>query len=200
MMGNNRPFIFEIEGCLVSSDILTEYFVCDYQTCQGCCCIIGDSGAPITTHEEAEFKNEYSNYIKYMTPEGIDAINKQGFSVVDTDGDLVTPLVNCEECAYTSFDKEMNCLCSVEKAYFNKESKFRKPISCWLYPIRVSEFSNGTKALNLHRWSICTCAFEKGKKEKVPVYKFLKEPLIYQFGADFYSALEEAAKSLQASE
>ena len=94
----------------------------------------------------------------------------------------------------------MNCLCAVEKAFFEGKSKFRKPISCWLYPIRVSEFSNGTKALNLHRWAICSCAFDKGKKEKVPVYKFLKEPLIFEFGEEFYSALEEAAKSLEASE
>lgn len=198
-MGNKHPFIFEIGDCLVSSDILTEYFACDYQTCQGCCCIIGDSGAPMEKEEEIKFQEEFNNYKEYMTPEGKEAIQQQGFSVIDTDGDLVTPLVNCEECAYTSFDKDMNCLCSAEKAYFDGKSKFRKPISCWLYPIRVSEFSNGMKALNLHRWSICSCAFDKGKKEKVPVYKFLKEPLIFKFGAEFYSALEEAAKSLEAS-
>ncbi len=200
MSNRKRAFIFEIGNCLVSSDILTEYFACDYEQCQGCCCIIGDSGAPLEKEEEQLFKSEYNNYKEYMTQEGLRAIETQGYAVIDSDGDLVTPLVNNEECAYVSFDEERNCLCSVDKAYYCGKSKFKKPISCWLYPIRVSEFSNGTFALNLHRWNICSNAFEKGKKEKVLVYKFLREPIIHKFGEEFYSALEEAAKSLDALE
>ncbi|MEG0518950.1 MAG: DUF3109 family protein [Bacteroidales bacterium] len=195
-----RSFIFEIENCLVSSEILTEYFVCDYESCKGCCCIIGDSGAPMDKNEEDAFREEFENYKEYMTVEGVEVIKKQGFGVIDRDGDLVTPLVNNEECAYTSFDEQMNCLCAVDKAHYCGKSKFKKPISCWLYPIRVSTFSNGMQALNLHRWVICSDAFEKGKKEKVPVYKFLREPIIHKFGPEFYSALEEAARSLEAME
>ncbi len=200
MITRDRSFIFEIDGCLVSSEILQEYFACDFEKCRGCCCIIGDSGAPLEAAEVEEFRKEYDNYSKYMTPEGKCALHKQGFGVVDQDGDLVTPLVNNEECVYTSFDKDHNCFCATELAYCKGESKFRKPISCALYPIRVSVLSNGVQALNLHRWGICKCAFEKGKKEKVPVYKFLREPIIRKFGEDFYSALEAAAISLQASE
>lgn len=200
MSNKKRAFIFEIGNCLVSSDILTEYFACDYEQCQGCCCIIGDSGAPLEKEEEQLFKDEFNNYKEFMTVEGLRAIDAQGYAVVDSDGDLVTPLVNNEECAYVSFDQDRNCLCSVDKAHYCGKSKFKKPISCWLYPIRVSEFSNGTFALNLHRWNICANAFEKGKKEKVLVYKFLREPIIHKFGEEFYSALEEAAKSLDALE
>jgi hypothetical protein len=147
--------------------------------------------------EMEQFRKEYDNYSKYMTPEGRGALHKQGFGVVDSDGDLVTPLVNNEECVYTSFDKDHNCYCASELAYCKGECKFKKPISCALYPIRVSVFSNGTMALNLHRWKICDCAFAKGKKEKVHVYKFLREPIIQKFGESFYSALEAAAESLQ---
>ncbi len=199
-MAKKRVFIFEIGKYLVSSEILTEYFMCDYQSCKGCCCIIGDSGAPVEQEELEEFGREYENYKEYMTPEGRDEIERAGFGVVDRDGDLVTPLVNNEECAYTCFDEDMNCFCAVEKACCEGKSKFRKPVSCRLYPIRVSNLSNGNIALNLHRWIICSDAFEKGKKEKVPVYKFLREPIIHKFGAEFYSSLEEAAKSLEALE
>lgn len=199
-MAKKRVFIFEIGNYLVSSEILTEYFACDYQACKGCCCIIGDSGAPIEEEERDAFEREYENYKTYMTPEGRDAIEEHGFGVVDFDGDLVTPLVNDEECAYTNFDAEMNCFCACEKAHCAGKSTFKKPISCWLYPIRVSTFSTGQIALNLHRWVICTDAFERGKKERIPVYKFLREPIIHKFGAEFYSALEEAAKSLDALE
>ncbi len=200
MITRDRSFIFEIGGCLVSSEILTEHFACDFEKCHGACCIIGDSGAPLENNEVDSFRKEFDNYRKYMTPEGIGALHKQGFGVVDQDGDLVTPLVNGEECVYTSFDKDHNCFCATELAYCKGECKFRKPISCALYPIRISTLSNGVQALNLHRWSICKCAFEKGKKEKVPVYVFLREPIIRKFGEDFYSALEAASKSLQDSE
>ncbi|MBE6223631.1 MAG: DUF3109 family protein [Bacteroidales bacterium] len=200
MITRDRSFIFEIGGCLVSSEILTEYFACDFEKCHGACCIIGDSGAPLEGEEVDSFRKEFDNYRKYMTPEGIGALHKQGFGVVDQDGDLVTPLVNGEECVYTSFDSEHNCFCATELAYCKGECKFRKPISCALYPIRISTLSNGVQALNLHRWSICKCAFEKGKKEKVPVYVFLREPIIRKFGEEFYSALEAASKSLQDSE
>jgi hypothetical protein len=200
MVTRDRSFIFEIDGCLVSSEILQEYFACDFEKCRGCCCIIGDSGAPLEASEVESFRQEYDNYSKYMTPEGKCALHKQGFGVVDADGDLVTPLVNNEECVYTSFDSDHNCFCATELAYCKGESKFRKPISCALYPIRVSVLSNGVQALNLHRWSICKCAFDKGQKEKVPVYKFLREPIIRKFGEEFYSALESAASSLEASE
>lgn len=200
MITRDRTFIFEIDGCLVSSEILTEYFSCDFEKCHGACCIIGDSGAPLESDEVDCFRKEFDNYSKYMTPEGIGALHKQGFAVVDQDGDLVTPLVNNEECVYTSFDAGHNCFCATELAYCKGECKFRKPISCALYPIRVSTLSNGVQALNLHRWKICQCAFEKGKKEKVPVYKFLREPIIRKFGEGFYSALESAALSMQGAE
>ena len=192
--------MIEIEGKIVSTDLLTENFCCDIMACKGQCCIDGDAGAPLTLEEVDILEAEYENYKPYMTPEGIGALHKQGFGVVDADGDLVTPLVNNEECVYTSFDENHNCFCATEMAWCKGECKFRKPISCALYPIRISTLSNGVQALNLHRWSICKCAFEKGKKEKVPVYKFLREPIIRKFGEEFYSALESAASSLQASE
>lgn len=199
-MRYDRPVIMQIGDYLISSEILTEYFCCDYETCHGCCCIIGDSGAPLEKGEEQALEQEFRGYEPYLTPEGGRALAAQGFAVTDSDGDRVTPLVAGEECVYTNFDEAGNCRCAVEMAYERGECKFRKPISCALYPIRVTVFSNGTKALNLHRWHICTDAYRKGKQEKIPVYRFLREPLVRAFGEEFYSALDAAASSLQASE
>ncbi len=194
-----RRFIFEIDRYLVSSDILTEYFACDYEQCKGCCCIIGDSGAPVEEEEIALLEENYPLFKPFMTTQGIEVIAKNGVAEVDVDGDLVTPLVNRMECAYTCFDEDENCFCAIEKSHCARKSRYKKPMSCSLYPIRVSKLSNGYTALNLHRWDICRCAFEKGRKEKLPVYQFLREVITEYFGREFYSALEEAANSLQAS-
>ena len=191
--------IIQIDDCLVSEEVLTEYFACDYEKCKGCCCVIGDSGAPLEEWEAEAIETNYHIFSPIMSEEGRAAVASKGFFEIDRDGDMVTPLVpGSEECAYTLFDEEGNCFCSMERCWFKGEGDFRKPISCWLYPIRITVLRNGTKALNLHRWHICKDAFEKGKKEKVRVYEFLREPIERYFGEEFYSALSEAAKMLNA--
>lgn len=189
--------IIQIDDCLVSEEILTEYFACDYEKCKGCCCVIGDSGAPMEECEPEAIEKNYPIFSPIMTEEGRKAVAEKGFFEIDMDGDMVTPLVpGSEECAYTIFDEEGNCFCSMERCWFQGKGDFRKPISCWLYPIRITTLRNGMRALNLHRWHICQDAFAKGKKEKVRVYEFLREPIERYFGEEFYSALSEAAKML----
>ena len=187
--------IIEIDDCLVSEEILTEYFACDYEKCKGCCCVIGDSGAPMEESEPEAIEKNYPIFSPIMTEEGRKAVADKGFFEIDMDGDMVTPLVpGSEECAYTIFDEEGNCFCSMERCWFQGKGDFRKPISCWLSPIRITTLRNGMRALNLHRWHICQDAFAKGKKENIRVYEFLREPIERYFGEDFYAALSEAAK------
>ncbi|MDP3453661.1 MAG: DUF3109 family protein [Bacteroidales bacterium] len=188
-----NPTIIEIDNFLISSSIFTEKFFCDIPRCRGACCIIGDSGAPLEDGERTLIEKEYSKISKYLRPEGIRTIEEQGISVRDLDDDLVTPLIGGEECAYTLFDKDDNCFCAIEFAHNEGESTLRKPISCWLYPIRVSTLSNGMVALNLHEWHVCIDAYAKGRRDGIPVYRFLKNPLIHAFGEEFYEKLSICA-------
>ena len=191
--------IIQIDDCLVSSEILTEYFACDYEKCKGCCCIIGDSGAPLEECEAGAIEKNYPVLSPLMRQEGRDKVKQSGFFEIDVDGDMVTPLVpGSEECAYAHFDDNGNCFCSMEKCWFQGKGDFRKPVSCWLYPIRITVLRSGLRALNLHRWDICKDAFIKGRKEKVRVFEFLREPIERYFGEDFYSALSEASRMLNA--
>ena len=181
--------IIQIDDCLVSEEILTEYFACDYEKCKGCCCVIGDSGAPMEECEAEAIEKNYHIFSPIMSEEGRKAVEDKGFFEI-VEG-VLQPTVRF-------FDEDGNCFCSMERCWFQGKGDFRKPISCWLYPIRITQLSNGTRALNLHRWHICQDAFAKGKKEKVRVYEFLREPIERYFGEDFYSALSEAAKMLNA--
>ena len=164
---------------------------------QGLLCVIGDSGAPLEECEAEAIEKNYEIFSPLMSQEGRLAVADKGFFEIDIDGDMVTPLVpGSEECAYTLFDEDGNCFCSMERCWFQGKGDFRKPISCWLYPIRITQLSNGTRALNLHRWHICQDAFAKGKKEKVRVYEFLREPIERYFGEEFYQAMCAAAKRI----
>lgn len=191
--------MIEIDGKIIASDLLVEQFCCDLAVCKGECCVEGDSGAPLEIEEVDELENEYPNYKPYMTAEGIEAVESQGFMVVDIDGDYTTPLIDGAECAY-SFKENGITFCAIERAYREGKCGFLKPISCHLYPIRVKHFATGDYGLNIHRWNICKCAFDCGKREGVKLYKAMREPLVRRFGEEFYEALCQAAEMFENEE
>jgi hypothetical protein len=262
IFAKDMPFmesaILQIGDILVSTEIVTEYFCCDYETCRGACCVVGDSGAPLAEGESEALERDYPAYAPLLTEAARARISEVGFFEIDRDGDCVTPLLgHSEECVYTRFEPTptaaattdtpaahasasdaattgtpaadasgvslcsdekvlaaraplgdssaassgpvpagKSCFCAIERAHIAGRCRFVKPISCRLYPIRASRLSNGLIALNLHRWYICRCAFEKGRREGVRVYEFLREPLIAAYGADFYEALSAYAQNI----
>ncbi len=191
--------MIEIDDKIVSADLLRECFACDLAQCKGICCVEGNSGAPLEMDEVDVLEEEWENYRPYMTPEGIEAVERQGFMVVDPDGDYTTPLVDDAECAFSCEENGIT-YCAIERAWKEGKTSFRKPISCHLYPIRLASFSNGSIGLNYHRWEVCRPACECGKRLGIPVYRALKEPIVRRFGEDFYHQLEAAADLLAESE
>ncbi|MGD9993825.1 MAG: DUF3109 family protein [Salinivirgaceae bacterium] len=184
--------MLQIDNTLISLDILEKTFVCDLGACKGACCVEGDSGAPLEANETQKLEEIFETVKKHMTPEGIAEVEKQGKWVIDADGDKVTPLVNNRECAYTYRDEKGIVFCAIEKAYLNGEIDFQKPLSCHLYPIRISKFTE-FEALNYERNKLCIPARIHGEKLGVPIYKFVKNPLIRKYGAEWYKQLEIAA-------
>ena len=198
-MVNDIPPILEIGGILISSEILTEYFCCDYEKCKGICCVEGDAGAPVTMEEIAAIEESLDIVWGDLSASAQSVIDKQGVAYSDKDGDLVTSIVRGKDCVFTCYDGD-NCLCALEKAFRNGQSTFCKPISCALYPIREKNFGNGLIGLNYNRWVVCKDAVEKGKALHLPVYQFLKEPLIRRFGETWYNELCEVANQLLSGE
>lgn len=188
--------MFEIDGHIVSDDLLREHFACDLQRCKGICCVEGNAGAPLEEEEVGILEEQYDRYRPCMTPEGIASIEVQGFAVRDEDGEWTTPLVGDAQCAYSYRDGDVT-LCAVERAFRAGRTTFRKPISCHLYPIRLTRFSNGTVGLNYHRWSVCAPARACGRRLGVPVYRALREAIVRRFGEAFYRSLEAAEKYLK---
>ncbi len=186
----------EIEDKLISLDLFEKKFVCDLAACKGDCCVEGDGGAPLEEEELELLELNFEHAKKYMSEENIAAVEKQGFFVVGTDGGLETPLKEGKECAYVHYDSHGVAKCSYDTAFRNGETKWMKPISCHLYPVRLAKLSTHI-ALNYHQWGICAPACECGSKLEVPVYRFLKEPLIRKFGEEFYAELEYAASVLE---
>ena len=191
------PPILDIGGVLISSDVLTERFCCDYEKCRGVCCIEGDAGAPVTMDEIAGIEDALDAVWADLSASAQSVIDRQGVAYTDQEGDLVTSIVRGKDCVFTCYQGD-SCLCSLEKAYRAGKTKFCKPISCALYPFRVKTFADGTVALNYHRWKICEDAVKKGQALDLPVYRFLKEPLTRRFGADWYQELCDVADELHA--
>lgn len=176
---------------MISDDIRDKEFVCNLEKCKGACCVEGDFGAPLEERELEILEEIYPAVKPYLTPDGISTIEKEGTHTVDDDGDLCTPVINGRECAYSMYDKKGILKCAIEQAYNDGKISWKKPISCHLYPIRVTTKKH-FEALNYHKWHICSPACALGKELQVPVYKFLKDPLVRKYGPEWYADLEEA--------
>lgn len=183
--------MFQIGNTIVSDEVIEKEFVCNLTACKGQCCIDGDAGAPLNEEETKILEEIYPKVKSYLRPEGVASIEAQGTWIVGEDGDYETPLVHGKECAYVIFDGA-TALCAIEQAYNEGLVEWKKPISCHLYPIRIREYAQFS-AINYHKWHICSDACELGKELQVPVYQFLREPLIRKYGAQWYAELEEVA-------
>lgn len=181
-----------IGGHLVSQELLEKRFVCDLQACKGACCVLGDSGAPLQEHEVGLLEEDWDSIKPFIPPDGVNEIEEWGNFVVDADGDLVTPLVNGKHCAYAVFDKQGMASCGIELAWKAGKTSLRKPISCHLYPVRITKLYD-RDAINYHAWDICKPACTCGERLQVPVYRFLKEALIRKYGEAWYAELDEVA-------
>ncbi|MHC8948301.1 DUF3109 family protein [Sphingobacterium hungaricum] len=181
--------MIEVGNVLVHEDLIKNEFVCNLTKCKGICCVEGDSGAPLLASEKAILEEIYPKVKPYLTEKGIKAIEEQGTSVVDMDGDLTTTCVDVnQECAYVIWENGIT-KCGIEKAYEEGAVDWKKPISCHLYPIRTTHYPE-FDVLNYDRWHICGDACTFGKELGIPVYKFLKDPLIRTYGEKWFEDLE----------
>ena len=185
--------MIQLGRTIISTELFERYFVCDLQACKGECCVQGYSGAPLEEEELAVLDAIYPHVRPFMRPEGIRAVEQQGLYVKDADGDWTTTLIDGAECAFVVFDENGIARCAIELAWRAGKIDFPKPISCHLYPVRLTDYSDFT-AVNVHHWDICSPACALGEKLKVPLYRFLKEPLIRKFGSEWYARLEEIAR------
>ena len=185
--------MIQIDDTLVSLDLIERSFLCDLSNCKGQCCVEGDSGAPLEPGEEEELKRVLPEIWNDLLPEARTVIQSQGVAYTDSDGDRVTSIVGDKNCVFTCYDTDGVCKCAIEKAYREGRVSFYKPISCHLYPVRITQYKT-FQAVNYYRWDVCKAAELLGKKEQVPVYQFLKEPLIRKFGQAWYDALDECAQ------
>jgi hypothetical protein len=187
--------MIQIDDAVVSFDVFDKCFVCDVEKCRGECCVEGDAGAPLEPGEKEEIEAALPEIESRLTPVAKAVIAKQGVSYTDNEGDEVTSIVNGRECVFSYQDGNIT-KCALEEAYLEGRIRFRKPISCSLYPIRVTRYK-GFVGVNYHRWKLCQCAEKKGLSLGVRVYEFLKEPLIRKFGAEWYEKLALAAKEYE---
>ncbi len=193
--------MIEILGTLVSLDLFKVMFCCNLEKCHGACCVEGDAGAPVSADEVALLEESAEVVWDDLTEQARQQITNEGVVYPDPDGELVTQIIEGKDCVFVKRalleGTEHECaFCAIDSAFRCGKAKWQKPISCALYPVRLSKVG-GMTAVNVHKWDVCKPAFKLGKKLHLPVYKFLKEPLIRQFGQEWWNECDIAAKELQ---
>lgn len=190
------PPLIEVGDVILSTDILTECFCCDLDACHGICCVEGDSGAPLTLDEVGSLEDVLDDVWPDLSAKAQSVIDRQGVAYTDPDGDLVTSIVNGRDCVFTCYDAAGCCFCATDKAFREGRTVWRKPVSCELYPIREKRLANNLVGLHYHRWDVCRPAVAKGRELQLPIYKFLREPLVRRFGTEWYEELCSVAEQL----
>lgn len=181
-----------IDNTIVSEDLLDKHFVCALDKCKGACCVEGDSGAPLEWEETSVLEKVLEKVKPFMTSEGIKSVEEYGTWLIDSEGDFVTPLIEgVRQCAYVFFEKGI-AKCAIERAYQEGKIDFRKPVSCHLYPVRITKHET-YDAVNYNRWDICSPACANGKQLGVPVFQFVKDALVRKYGSEWFEQLEGAA-------
>ena len=178
-----------LDNAILSDDLVEQQFVCDLAKCKGACCVEGDLGAPLTEEEREQLEKLAHKIKPYLSEEGKKTLAKEGLYVFDQEGDFSTPVLAGGKCAYVVTDDKGHLECGIERAYEAGDSDFKKPISCHLYPVRITKYDQ-YDALNYDRWDICAAACVLGEKLQMPVYKFIKPALIRRYGEDWYQRLE----------
>ncbi len=188
-----------IDNILISDEIVKEQFVCDLSKCKGACCVDGDAGAPLEKEELDQLNGVFEKVLPYLNEESRKELERQGRYVYDKEFGWVTPTIDSKVCVYGIKDKEGIVKCGIEQAYLDGKIKWKKPISCHLFPIITKKSKlTATEYVNYEpREDNCKAACSLGKKLKVPVYEFLKEPLIRKYGAQFYKDLQATALHMQ---
>jgi hypothetical protein len=182
--------MIQIDNTILSTEIFRRKFACNIKKCKGVCCVHGDSGAPLEEQETIIIKNIFSSIKPLMRKEGIEQVEQQGVYITDNDGDMVTPLVNGMECCYAIFKNGIS-YCVFEIAFTLNIINFKKPISCHLYPVRITKYRD-FDAVNFHEWDICRHAITNGEKFNINLILFLKEPLSRKYGNEWYEKLKIA--------
>lgn len=195
-MSSKYPPLIEVGGVVLTTEIFTECFCCDLNACKGICCVEGDSGAPLTMDEVGELENVLDEVWPDLSAKAQSLLDTQGVAYTDCEGDLVTSIVNGKDCVFTCYGSDGCCFCATDKAFREGRTAWPKPISCALYPIREKKIGKTLVGLQYHRWDVCRPAVEKGRKLNLPIYRFLKEPLIRRFGEAWYKELCEVAEQL----
>lgn len=196
----------EILDTLVSLDLFKVFFCCDLSKCHGICCVEGDAGAPVDIEEVGLLEDSLDVVWDDLSKEAQAQIDAEGVVYPDRDGELVTQIINGKDCVFVRYDnisldggktRGPRCaLCAIDSAFRNGKTKWQKPISCALYPVRLSKVG-GMTAVNVHKWDVCEPARQLGKKLQLPVYKFLKEPLIRRFGQEWWDECDLVAGELK---
>ena len=186
--------MLQIKDTLVSLDLAERFFCCDLDQCLGQCCIDGDAGAPITKAEQKILEEITPSLMPDLLPAARKEIEDNGVAYIDEEGDLVTSIIDGRNCVYTCYAEGGKCLCAIDRAYREGRCSWRKPLSCYLYPLRLTEYPTFT-AVNYHRWKICRSAETNGRKLGIRLYQFMREPLIERFGQEWYDELVEACEA-----
>lgn len=179
--------MFVIGEISVHESVAGTKFACNLKACKGACCTFpGGRGAPLRDDEIAEIEKAFPFIESIIPPEHRAAIAAHGL-VDGAPGNYATQCVNGKACVFVYYENNI-AKCSFEKAFLEQRISWQKPLSCHLFPIRMTKDGKG---IYYEYFSECAPALEHGKSENIRLHHFVEEPLKRACGKEFTEKLNK---------
>ncbi|MBI9071822.1 MAG: DUF3109 family protein [Melioribacteraceae bacterium] len=180
--------MIEINDVIINDDVLNTNFTCDLNDCKGACCTMeSEFGAPLEAKEIDRIEESLAIVKEYLDKKNVKEIEANGFWEIKEDTLMIKSIDN-KDCVFVKYKGDI-AKCAIEQAYFDGKVKFRKPISCHLFPIRIADF--GGPVLRYEKYHECKGALKLGEKTKISVFEFCKDSLERLYGKTWYAKAKE---------
>lgn len=189
--------MFRVGDTILSEDIATAKFACDVTRCNGACCVVGESGAPLSKKEIPVIKKAFRKLKNELRPEAVQAVEDEGLIQGDEKNGFEISCVNEGECVFVDYDDRGIAECTIQRAYYQKRLNWEKPISCHLYPVRLKKIGGMEFANFEYIPELCSAGCANGKENGIYLSDFLESALVRRYGREWFDQFINRCKEVR---
>ncbi|TVQ12033.1 MAG: DUF3109 family protein [Balneolaceae bacterium] len=187
--------MFQIGDVLISDDVAKARFACDLGRCKGACCVLGAAGAPLKRSEIPVINKAWKTLRNDVRERAREVVADEGL-IRNIENAPELNFTDGADCVFVVYEGDV-AFCSIQKAYEEGRFNWPKPVSCHLYPLRITDMGS-VKMINYEYIpSMCGPACDRGGREGIYLSDFLEDALIREFGSVWYKEFQATCRKMR---
>jgi hypothetical protein len=179
--------MFRVGDTILSEEIASSKFACNISRCKGACCVVGESGAPVSKDEIQSIRDAYKALKTELRPEAVKTVEKLGIVQGNDEDGYEISCVDERECVFVDYTDEGVGVCAIQRAFLQNRVDWEKPVSCHLYPVRLKKIGEFEYANFEYMPDICESGCLNGNENGIYLSDFLESAFIRRYGRKWYN-------------